>query len=88
MSEQIMALQMDTCFSAKVESEGTINLIAWLEANEMAFSVIQWNGPGGGWPIIEYYGTREQLEKLLREQFGSDDDDVQWQLNENATAHH
>jgi hypothetical protein len=32
-------------------------------------------GPGGGWPGVSFYGTKENLIKLLKESYGDDDGD-------------
>jgi hypothetical protein len=33
------------------------------------------HGSGGGWPVVSFYGTKENLIKLLKESYGDDDGD-------------
>lgn len=41
--------------------------------------VVDPNGPGGGWPIVEFTGSDEAIERLVREWYSPDDAE---------TAHH
>ena len=36
-----------------------------LEAAGVQYKVIDPEGPGGGWPVIEYTGTKEQLAPVM-----------------------
>lgn len=50
--------------------------------------MLQENGPAGGWPIIEYSGTRDALARVLIEHFaasegeGHDGESVEFYLGE------
>jgi len=41
------------------------HLLKLLNKNGIEYEVIDPSGPGGGWPVIEYYGTLEQLLPFL-----------------------
>lgn len=45
----------------------------YLRNKNITFKVIQWNGPGGGNPEVEYYGDRAALEAMIDDMFDSGD---------------
>jgi len=70
MEQKVHAMQFDTCLFDCVSE-----FLNWLRANDITFKILIWNGPAGGNPLIEYYGTKEQLQKLAIEQFHFDEID-------------
>ena len=68
-------IEIDTCVD--VTKEDGINIINpegenaenyFLEKLAMAgvkYKIIDTNGPAGGWPIIEYTGTKDELAHVL-----------------------
>jgi hypothetical protein len=64
---------------ASIELDVTIDglknaaFVDFLEANNILFRVIEWQGPGGGNPYVEFSGTRAALEKLIRTHYESGD---------------
>lgn len=40
---------------------------------KVTYRVTVANGPGGGWPVIEFHGTSADLERLVREWYSPDD---------------
>ena len=47
---------------------------------DIELKVINPEGPGGGWPIIELKGTVEDITNYLRRDYCYDEEDVQSQL--------
>jgi hypothetical protein len=47
--------------------------IAYLEANDITFHVLNWNGPGGGNPEVQFFGTGKSLEAMARVCYESGD---------------
>ena len=86
--EKKFRLEMDTVFSGKEDHdpkfEGTSTLLHFCEDNNIFLEVIDWHGPGGGWPIIEFTGTEDALRKLLRDNdgFGCELEDVEFHMKE------
>ena len=84
--EKKFRLEMDTVFSGNKQLdpkfESTLGVIKYLDENEICFSVIDWHGPGGSWPIIEYTDTEEKLKKLLKELYSMDEEDVEFHMSE------
>ena len=54
----------------------------FLKKNDIKFKVINKHGPAGGWPEVEYSGTKSSLEKLIHNYFG--DDDLKDLINEDG----
>jgi hypothetical protein len=42
----------------------------------ITFQVITWVGPGGGNPLLELYGTKENLEMYLAHYYSQDSEDM------------
>lgn len=40
------------------------------------------SGPGGGWPVVSFYGTKENLVKLLKESYDDEDGFLQDDIEE------
>ena len=55
----------------------------FLKRNDIKSKVINPKGPGGGWPVIEYSGTKRALEQMVHQFFG--DDDLKDEIQENSS---
>ena len=57
------------------EEEYFLNM---LRKNRIEYEVVEEKGPGGGWPIIEYTGTKEQLIPLMAvmSPYGYDEEEI------------
>ena len=54
--------------------------IDYLDKHKITFSVLTWDGPGGGNPEVEFRATYDKLVNLLRDQYcGGDEEDVEFQ---------
>ena len=75
---------MDTAFNFNDSSdmESGWDFLMYLKKNNITFEVIEWEGSGGGWPVIEYSGTKESLELMLKEKFECDDADVKFHMEQ------
>ena len=76
---------MDTCLD--FTNPITLEFLAYLEANDILMNITEWNGPGGGNPVVEYTGTEEALRELLSSEIGfdCDDEDVEYYMSEWAS---
>lgn len=53
--------------------------IDYLDKHKIIFSVLTWDGPGGGNPEVKFQATREKLINFLRDCYcGGDEDDVEF----------
>lgn len=43
---------------------------------DVSYKIVTLEGPGGGWPVIRWYGTRNWLIELLRGSYGMDEDEI------------
>ncbi len=68
----MVTIQLDTCYNEQTETiEG---VIADFSAElGITGTVVNPHGPGGGWPIVEWKGTKEQLRKLAIVHYGADE---------------
>lgn len=48
------------------------------EGTNITMSIIQENGPGGGWPVCELTGEEEDLRQWLADNYACDDSDVEF----------
>ena len=55
------------------ESLTEVELINYLEANDITYHVLTWDGPAGGNPEVQFFGTHEALEKFIYDQYSSND---------------
>ena len=60
-------VQIDTCLDWL--NPDTLKFLQWLELNNVIFKILEWHGPAGGNPLVEYYGTNESLTKLVHDHF-------------------
>ena len=65
--EIINSINLDTCLDW--EDPETLNFFKFLEALNITFEILQWNGPAGGNPYIKYNGSKENLMRLAIEKF-------------------
>jgi hypothetical protein len=49
------------------------NFLAALIEKGITPKLLVEHGPGGGWPIYEYVGTREELERMIDDFFEDED---------------
>jgi hypothetical protein len=76
-------LQMDTCLD--FSNPATLEFLAYLERNNILFSVLEWYGPGGGNPVCSFTATDEVLRNMLNDEEGFgcyDDEDVEFYMSE------
>lgn len=75
-------LQMDTCLD--FSNPATLEFLAYLERNNILFSVLEWHGPGGGNPICSFTASDEALRNLLRDEngFDCDEEDVEFYMSD------
>lgn len=50
-----------------------------LKKNGLGLKVVEFRGPGGGWPIVEVFGTKANITKYLKEHYlkGEDKETIQ-----------
>ena len=70
-SDGMSTIVLDTRFVNPQE------FLDYLEANDITF-MVQWHGPGGGNPIVQYWAYDDTLEDMIRKYFASDDEDGDW----------
>ena len=75
---------MDTCLD--FSNPATLELfLAYLERNNILFSVLEWHGPGGGNPVCSFTATDEALRKMLNDDDGfamHDDEEVEFYMSD------
>ena len=65
-------VQLDTCYNEQTETIDGV--IADFSAEfDITGTVVDPHGPGGGWPIVEWTGTKDQLRKLAMAHYGADE---------------
>lgn len=57
------------------ESLTEVELINYLEANDITYHVLTWDGPAGGNPEVEFFGTYEALKNFVYDQYSSGDEE-------------
>lgn len=81
LAEGEVRIEMDTCWAEHLGE----TLASALESLEFSFqvraTVLVEQGPGGGWPIVQYEGLRDHIESLLREAFDYDDAEITEELD-------
>jgi hypothetical protein len=75
---EVKSLVRDTvfCISDEKNAKDVINFMNWMFQNRVTFKIIEWKGPAGGNPFIEYYGTQEKLDLLEKLFFGETDSPI------------
>jgi len=53
-----------------------------LEKRNILLNVLNWRGPGGGNPVVQFTGTDEDLRYMLAEIFYADEDDMAMYMGE------
>lgn len=68
-----MSIALDTCFKDWGEDQETIEgvIAQFAVKHGVTGTVVDPSGPAGGWPIVEWTGTREQLKSMLKEHYAS-----------------
>ncbi len=51
---------------------------------QLHYRVVTYTGPAGGWPLIEFVGTPEELKLFLVEYTGGDEEEAEWFFGEHA----
>jgi hypothetical protein len=54
---------------------------SFLESHNITLSIITWNGPGGGNPVVQLTGSEKNLRDLLQS-LGHDEDDIAMYMGE------
>jgi hypothetical protein len=69
----VATIELDTCFQNWGDNPETIEgVIAQLSAEHgVTGRVINPSGPAGGWPIVEWEGTRDQLKSMIKAHYAS-----------------
>ncbi len=77
---------MDTSinFNDLSDMENGWLFLIFLKKHNITFEIIQWEGPGGGLPLIGYKGTEQALRHLLKERFNCQDSDVEFHMSESV----
>ena len=61
--------------------------IEYLEKNNILFKVLDWRGPAGFNPLVQFWGSENALKKFMRDQYATGDkiaDDYNISLIESA----
>ena len=65
----LCSLTLDVTIDGLTDPE----FIEYLEANDITYHVLTWNGPAGGHPEVQFFGTHEALKNFVYDQYASGD---------------
>lgn len=59
-----MSIELDVCYDSTTLEALLFELSVDLES--ITYRVVQHAGPGGGWPVVRFVGTKADVEALVR----------------------
>lgn len=78
--DDMVTVELDTAYDLDGSGRETVETViqAFSAKYGVKGTVVNENGPGGGWPVVEWMGKRRNMRDMLVEAYEFDEEDIEF----------